>query len=166
MKGVLGKSSLHHVAETCVTTWSVSSTRPGRKVGCLCPRGPARPSAGYGPQGPTRSPLPGMLTSRPTEAINANMLIFPLKYLQTLQHVSVCDIGMQSWVVAVSYVCMNFVMLLDCAQLCWIWPSVGTWALNAVLMFCLQNSKLQCLCAHPCPSSVLWMLPSLAFSHA
>lgn len=92
LKCVLGTSSLHHVAETCVTTWSDSSTKPGRKVGCLYPLGPALPSAGHGPQGPKGSPLPGTLTSRPTEAINANMLIFPLKYPQTLRHVSVCDL--------------------------------------------------------------------------
>ena len=96
LKGILGTSSVCHVAETCVTTWSGSFTRLGRKVGCLCPQGLAPPSAGYGPQTPKGSPLPGMLTSRPTEAINANMLIFPLRYPQTLQNMSVCDGSMQS----------------------------------------------------------------------
>ena len=155
LKGVLGTSSLHHVAETCATIWSVSSTRPGRKMGCLCPPGPAPPLAGYGPQRRKGSPLPGMLTSRPTEAINANTLIFPLKYPQTLQNVLVRDVGVQSWTVAASYICMKPVVLLDCAQLCCVWPSVCVSAMNAVLIFSLQNSKLQCLWAQPCPSSAL-----------
>ena len=90
----------------------------------------------------------------------------PLEVSSDSAKVSVCDVGMQSWIVAASYKCMTLVMLLDCAPLCCVWLSVCACAMNAVLIFCLQDSKLQCLWPHFCPSSVLWMLPSLAFSHA
>ena len=125
-----------------MTTWSGSFTRLGRKVGCLWPQGLAPPSAGYGPQTPKGSPLPGMLTSRPTEAIGANMLIFPLKYLQTLQIVSACDIGMQSWIVAASNKCMRFVELLDCAQL---WCS-----LHVICFHLHEQSRQVCDMAQAC----------------
>ena len=73
--------------------------------------------------------------------------------------------AMQSWLVAASYLCMIFVVLLDCAQLCWVWPSY--------LRMCnercayIPSSKQQA--AMPLGPSLPLISPvgaaSLAFSH-
>ena len=64
------------LAETCVTIWSGSSIRPGRKGVYPCPMGQALPSAGCAPQGPkVILLLLGTLISNPLGATGTNMLI-------------------------------------------------------------------------------------------
>ena len=64
------------LAETCVTTWSDSSIRPGRRGAYPCPMGRALPSAGCAPLGPKVIPLLlGTLISNPVGATGTNTLI-------------------------------------------------------------------------------------------
>ena len=76
-----GLSQMMGVAETCVTIWSASSTKPGRKAGCRYPQEQAPPSPGYAPLGSKGSSLLCMtVTSRPIEATSASMLSHSLRY--------------------------------------------------------------------------------------